>query len=64
MANLSDNLSGDSALIMLNKRLEIAAKAGFRRVGATYTRMAEIYKQKGKLDSALFFLHASRFISF
>ena len=59
MANLIDNLSADSALMLLNKRLEIATKAGFKRVGGTYLRMAEIYKQKGKLDSAMIFMHKS-----
>ena len=51
--------SPDSTLTIYNKSLEIAAKAGYKRVGSTYADIAEIYFQKGKLDSAMIFTHKS-----
>ncbi len=59
MANLSDALSGDSGLEIQKKRLEIAEKAGYKRVGGVYSRMANIYSEKGEMDSARNFFRKS-----
>lgn len=59
MANLSEDLTRDSALMWQIKRLDIAAKAGFKRVGGAYLRIANIYREKGEMDSAKIYLQMS-----
>jgi signal transduction histidine kinase len=59
MANLSGELSRDSALMWQKKRLDVAAKAGFKRVGGAYLRIANIYREKGEMDSANMYLQMS-----
>ncbi len=56
-SQLASTYSPDSALLFLKKSIEIAAKAGFNRVGNTYFSIASKYIQKSIWDSALIFAH-------
>jgi len=56
---LAISMSTDSSLIFLKKSIEIATKAGYSRVGPSYTFIARIFLQKAMLDSALIYIHKS-----